>query len=127
MLSDTADLCRYFHNLNIDKMESKVLEKLEEIKAITLLGVKQALSMNDATLLTGLSKSHIYKLVCSKKVPYYKAHEGGKFTFFDKDELTAWMLGRRVKTDDEIADEATNYVVMAGYVPQFHILTRRQR
>ena len=89
----------------------EVLKELQELKNLTLLGVKQALTMSDAALLTGLSKSHIYKLVCGKKVPYYKAHEGGKYTYFDKDELTAWMLGRRIKTDAEIEHEAANYVV----------------
>jgi excisionase family DNA binding protein len=91
-------------------MEEKVLNELQEIKQLTLLGAKRALTMTDASLLTGLSKSHLYKLVCRKAIPYYKS-DGGKLTYFDKDELNAWMLQHRVKTTDELETEAANYLV----------------
>jgi excisionase family DNA binding protein len=60
--------------------------------------------------LTGLSKSHLYKLVCAKKIPYYKS-QGGKLTYFDKEELNGWMLQHRIKTVDETETEAANYIV----------------
>jgi excisionase family DNA binding protein len=91
-------------------MENQILSELQEIKQLTVLGAKQALTMNDASLLTGLSKSHIYKLVCAKKIPYYKS-QGGKLTYFDKNELTTWQLKHRVKTADEIETEAATYCV----------------
>ena len=46
-----------------------ILKELQEIKNLTLLGAKQALTMNDAALFTGLSKSHLYKLVCFRDIP----------------------------------------------------------
>jgi excisionase family DNA binding protein len=90
-------------------MEEKILNELQELKNLTVLGAKQALTMNDAALLTGLSKSHIYKLVCSKKIPYYKS-QGGKLTYFDKSELNKWLLQNRVKTSDELETEAATYI-----------------
>lgn len=91
-------------------MEDKILSELKEIKSLSLLGAKQALTMTDASLLTGLSKSHLYKLVCRKAIPYYKS-DGGKLTYFDKNEVTAWQLQHRVKTADEVESEAANYLV----------------
>lgn len=91
-------------------MENVILSELQELKKLTLLGVKQALTMNDAELFTGLSKSYIYKLVCAKQIPYYKS-QGGKLTYFDKDELNSWLLQNRVKTSNELDQDATNYVV----------------
>ena len=91
-------------------MEEKVLSELQELKNITLIGVKKALTMNDCALLTGLSKSHLYKLVCQKKLPYWKS-EGGKLTYFDRDELNSWMLKHRIKTSDELETEAATYCV----------------
>jgi excisionase family DNA binding protein len=88
----------------------QVLNELQELKNLTLLGAKKVLTMTDASLLTGLSKSHLYKLVCYKKIPHYKS-DGGKLTYFDKSELEAWQLQHRVKTADEIEREAANYVV----------------
>ncbi|MDR1984046.1 MAG: helix-turn-helix domain-containing protein [Prevotellaceae bacterium] len=90
-------------------MEKEVLSELKEIKQLTLLTAKKALTMSDAALLTGLSKSHIYKLVCSKKVPYYKS-QGGKLTYFDKSESEAWQLMHRVATKEETEQAAATYL-----------------
>jgi excisionase family DNA binding protein len=92
-------------------MEKQILVQLQELKNLTLLGAKQVLTMGDAALLMGMSKSHLYKMVCSKKVPYYKS-PGGKLTYFDKGELTSWMLSHRVKTADEVEQEAVAHVVI---------------
>jgi excisionase family DNA binding protein len=89
---------------------TEIKNELREIKQLTLLQAKTALSMTDASFLTGLSKSHIYKLVCGKQIPYYKS-SGGKLTFFDKDELNKWLLSHRVKTSAEIEQEAVTYTV----------------
>jgi len=90
-----------------------ILNELQELKKLTLLGAKKALTMSDAALLTGLSKSHIYKMVCAKQIPYYKS-QGGKLTYFDRDELNRWLLQHRVKTNDEIETEAANYIIRKG-------------
>jgi excisionase family DNA binding protein len=91
-------------------MEEKVLSELHEIKRLTLLGAKRALTMTDASLLTGLSKSHLYKLVCRKAIPYYKS-DGGKLTYFEKSEVEAWQLQHRVKPAYEIEQEAANHLI----------------
>ena len=80
------------------------------MRQLTLLSAKTALTMNDVADLTGLSKSHIYKLVCTKRIPYYKS-EGGKFTYFRKSEIEDWLLAHRVPTTDELEANAVNYVV----------------
>ena len=90
---------------------SELKNELQQIKELTMLGAKKALTMNECSLLTNLSKSHLYKLVCAKKIPYYKAKDGGKCTYFDKDEVTKWLLHHRVKTKDEVESEAVNYII----------------
>ena len=89
----------------------EVLKELQELKNLTLLGTKRALNMDDAVLFTGLSRSHLYKICGFRKIGYYKSN-GGKYTYFDKSELTDWMLHRRVKTTDELETEAANYIVI---------------
>jgi excisionase family DNA binding protein len=84
--------------------------ELQEIKKLTVLGAKKALTMSDVALLTGLSKSHLYKLCCAKKIPHWKS-DGGKLTYFDKSEVEAWQLQHRVKTANEVEQEATTYCV----------------
>ena len=87
-----------------------IMRSLEELKNLTLLSAKQALTTSDAARLTGLSKSHIYRLCCSHKIPHWKS-DGGKLTYFSKDELTAWMLQHRVSTQSEIDQQAATYAV----------------
>jgi excisionase family DNA binding protein len=114
-------------------MESVIMNELKELKgeisqlkSITLLGSKQALSLGEAALITSLSRSHLYKMCHQRKVPYWKS-SGGKHTFFDRDELTAWMLHRRIKTSDELETEATNYIVNGKtkpVVPRIDVSTK---
>jgi len=86
-----------------------ILSELQALKSLTLLSAKQVLTMTDASLLTGLSKSHLYKLVGRKAIPHYKS--GGKITYFDRDELNKFMLQHRVKTAAETEQDAANYIV----------------
>ena len=97
-------------------MESVILKELQELKNLTLLAAKTALTTSDATHFTGLSRSHLYKLCCYKKIPHYKS-SGGKYTFFDKNELTTWMLHRRIVTDAELENVAVNYIVTGKATP----------
>lgn len=87
---------------------NEVLEQLQELKQLALLGAKNVLTMSDVALLTGLSKSHLYKLVCYKKIPYYKG-DGGKLTYFKKQEIEDWCLKHRVATDEETEQAAISF------------------
>lgn len=85
-------------------------EKIDEIKKITLLGVKKALTTEDLSIYTGISKSTIYKLVSAKKIPYYKS-QGGKFIYFEKSEIDKWLLSNRIATDTELNEQVENYSI----------------
>lgn len=92
----------------MDLLELK--NDLKELKQLATLQAKTALNMNDVSFLTGLSKSHIYKLVCNKQIPYYKS-EGGKMTYFHRQEVSDWLLAHRVSTNAELESQAVNYCV----------------
>ena len=89
-----------------------LVRELLELKKITLLSAKKVLTMSDCALLTGLSKSHIYKMCSKKLIPHWKS-DGGKFTYFSKDEVEAWQLQHRVKTSSELETEAANHIVFS--------------
>ena len=90
--------------------QSDIKNELQQIKQYTLLAAKKVLTVPDCAMLTGLSKSRIYKKICAKEIPYYKAN-GCKNVFFDKDELNAWMLQHRVRTTQELEAEAATHIV----------------
>ena len=90
-------------------MEERILAELAQIKAYSLLGAKNVLNFDDVVLLTGLSKSHLYKLTCTRQIPHYKPN--GKQVYFDRAEVEAWMRQNRVNTQMEAEQQATDYVV----------------
>ena len=90
-------------------METDIKVQLNRIEKLTLLSAKNVLCLNDVVLLTGLSKSHIYKMTHSRQIPFYKPN--GKQIYFDRSEIENWMKQNRVATTDEIETEAVNYIV----------------
>jgi len=96
-------------------MESIVLELLQKqgeqlasIESLLTL-TKSVLNLDEACNLTGLSKSHIYKLTCWGKIPYYKQ---SKHLYFDRLELEAWLKTNRFKASDELGKDASTYVTL---------------
>ena len=89
-------------------MSNEILERLENIERITMLAAKNVLNLEDASYITGISKSTLYKMTSLRKIPYYK---NGKYLFFDRKELEDWMKQNRVQTIAEAEQQAVNYVV----------------
>ena len=83
-------------------------EKINQILAYSLLAAKNVLTLEDVVLLTGLSKSYLYKLTCAKQIPYYRPN--GKQIYFDRGEVEAWMKQNRVNTHQEAEQQAAMYV-----------------
>ncbi|MDR0560442.1 MAG: helix-turn-helix domain-containing protein [Prevotellaceae bacterium] len=93
-----------------EQFDFDLKKEIQELKELTLISVKRALTMDDAVLLTGLSKNWLYRLVRERKIPFYKS-SCGKFTYFDRDELNGWLLAKRFKTVSEIETEAATRTV----------------
>lgn len=83
-------------------------EKLNQILIYSLLASKNVLTLSDTSLLTGLSKSHLYRLTCTHQIPHYKR---AKMLYFDRAEIENWMKQNRVATRQEIEQQAINYMV----------------
>ena len=60
-------------------------------------------------VLTGMSKSHLYKLTCSRQIPFYRPN--GKLVYFDRQELEGWLKQNRVTTQEEAEQQAIAYVM----------------
>ena len=67
-------------------------ERLKNIENL-LFAQKNVLNLDELCTLTGLSKSHIYKLTSGGKIPFYKQ---SKHCFFDRLEIEAWLKSNRV-------------------------------
>lgn len=84
-------------------------EKIDMILRYSLLAAKNVLTLEDVALLTGLSRSWLYKATCKNEIPFYKPN--GKMLYFDRKEIEDWMRQGRVKTNAELEQEAANYLI----------------
>ena len=66
-------------------------KRLKNIEALLSVS-KTVLNLNEVCILTGYSKSHIYKLTYSGRIPCYKQH---KMLFFDRLEIENWLMSSR--------------------------------
>ena len=107
MLADSPSSHNQQNNTNME--ETTILMRLEAIERYSLLAAKNVLTIDDAAVLTGLSKSHLYKLTCSKQIPFYRPN--GKLVYFDRQELEGWLKQNRVNTTAEAEQAALTYVM----------------
>ena len=84
-----------------------------------LAGQKDTLTLEEASAYSGISKSYLYKLTSGGIIPHYKPE--GKTIYFDRAELDGWLKRNRVKTVQEIEQEATAFVTTQRQ------LTKRQK
>ncbi|MFI1770631.1 helix-turn-helix transcriptional regulator [Thalassobellus citreus] len=66
-----------------------ILERLDRLEKL-LIGSKEVLTFDEACDYTGISRSYLYKLTASRKIPHSKPN--GKMVFFDKKKLVDWLL-----------------------------------
>lgn len=87
----------------------QINEWLQRIEGL-LVANKSILNMREASIFTGLSISHLYKLTSTGGIPCYKP--GGKGLYFNREELEAWLLRGRKATAEEIETAACTYVTI---------------
>ena len=91
-------------------MEAKktIEERIEELESLVYAS-KNVLSFEEACKYLNLSKSYLYKLTSAQMIPPYKPQ--GKMIYFEKDALEAWLRQNPVKTQAQISQEASNYIL----------------
>jgi excisionase family DNA binding protein len=83
-------------------------KRLEHIEKL-LLGQKDVFTFEECCLYTGISRTYMYKLTCTNRIPHFKPH--GKIIYFSKKEIEACLMKNPVKTADAIEQEAATYLV----------------
>ncbi len=94
----------------MNQRRDEVLERLKRIEEILKTHVDKPMGLDEACKFLDCSKSHLYKLTSTKKIPHYKPN--GKTIFFSKHQLCAWIKRNPVKTVSEIDQAAVDRVVL---------------
>lgn len=68
-------------------------ERLAALEAI-FLTQKEILTFKEACVYTGISRSTLYKMTASRKIPHYKTTA----LYFERAELDSWIRQHRVNS-----------------------------
>jgi excisionase family DNA binding protein len=93
---------------NLQEQNLQIEKKISNLE-LYLLTNKAVLTFEEAASYTGLSKSYLYKLTSTAKIPCYKPQ--GKMIYFDRLELDNWLL-RSQAIAAEIEVKASTYVTL---------------
>lgn len=86
-----------------------LLERFEKLENHILTTQKTVLNINEVCTLTGLSKSTIYKLTMTGKIPHYKQ---AKHLYFDRIEIESWLKSNRGFNVNEIEAKASTALTL---------------
>lgn len=83
----------------------------ERIKALEniFLCQKEIFNLDEAAMYIGVSKSNLYKMTASRKIPHYKP--AGRYIYFERSELDKWIREGAVKTEEQLSDQANAYTL----------------
>ncbi|CAN5664462.1 hypothetical protein BH10BAC2_BH10BAC2_02130 [soil metagenome] len=91
-------------------MEHHLIQRdISEIKEYILCQLslkKEILNFQEAAVFLGISKSSLYKITSTRRIPFYVP--SGKLLYFKKKELEDWLLQNRHATKGEISDDVMN-------------------
>ena len=86
-------------------MNDDIKAQLDRIESMAILAAKTILTVDDVSLLIGLSKARIYTLCSNREIPHYKQ---GKL-YFKRDEVEKWLTANRQPTRAETESKAALY------------------
>lgn len=87
--------------------EEEIKKLADAISRNTIMLQKEILTLDETVLYTGLKKSYLYKLTSNRAIPHYKP--SGKFCFFRREELDAWLTNNPIATNEELNGRALAY------------------
>lgn len=98
----------------IKKIEER-LNRMEQMMQAASLSSKETLTLEEAAIYTGRSRSNLHKLTSRGVIPHSKP--SGKMIYFNRHLLDKWMLQNPIKTATEIEEKAATYVAITPPAP----------
>ena len=89
--------------LKVESFEHRI-----EVLENTLSAAKEVLTLEEAALFMGISKSSLYKMTHKHELPFYRPN--GKLIYFEKSELLKWMRQSRTMSETETKETAAQHM-----------------
>ncbi len=87
----------------------EIEKRFDRLENLVLCTQKKVLNIGEVCTLTGLSKSTIYKLTMSGRIPHYKQ---AKHLYFDRIEIEDWLKENRGFNVSEIDKKSSTYLAI---------------
>ena len=68
----------------------------------------EVMNFKECLKLTGFSRGLLYRMTAKREIPHYKR---GRFVFFKRSEVEAWLFECKVKTEEEIEREVEQRII----------------
>lgn len=91
--------------MNNNQIAEKLIESIKSMIEVE----EKPLTFEEAKAFLQVSSSTLYKLTHKKQIPHMKP--GGGKLYFDKKDLIKWMTRNLVKSQGQIDEEASNYLM----------------
>lgn len=65
---------------------------------------KEVLTLEETAVLTGMSKSSLYKMTHRRELPYYRPN--GKLIYFERADILKWLRSNAIKSEEQIEEMA---------------------
>ncbi len=93
-------------NIDIETLLLKVEANEHRIEVLenTLSASKEVMTLEEASIFMGISKSSLYKMTHKHELPFFRPN--GKLIYFEKSELLKWMRQNRTMSEAETNDVA---------------------
>lgn len=88
-----------------------IIKQLDRIEAAAL-AQKNVLTLDEAALYMGVSKSDLYKRTSTRTIPHFKPRN--KMVYFDRVELENYLKQNPIQIVDEIEAKAQTYETING-------------
>ncbi len=78
-------------------------QELEKLKDVVYVA-KEVLTLEEAAMFMGTTKSFLYKMTHTHAIPYYRPNN--KMVYFEKSELLKWLRQNPIASQAQIYEEA---------------------
>lgn len=100
------DMLETYKNSSENVPSRKVDDLIQRISVLedVLCAAKEVLTLEEAAVFMGISRSTLYKMTHNNVIPFYRPN--GKLIYFEKSELLAWMRKNRAISQEEVNEHA---------------------
>lgn len=85
--------------------------KLDEIKALTVISIKNALTVEEAALYMGMTAEYVRKMAKTRKIKSYRS-KSGRGIYLHKKDLDKWMLATEIRSEEQIQEEVNKRIYL---------------